>query len=128
MPERGASAQQSCESTYSLIGREDEDVTRLYHQRGKNKKEKSRQTTENVYTDNQHQLQNDSQEKMGVMDKPEDDKDYEDVDEEERENVYHVLEGPTPEGGVEEETEENCVQRENEASTYEIPVALVKKE
>lgn len=121
----------SFDSIYSLVGREEEDKTNIYHY-SDGKKDSLK--TGNTNTDNNyHLLRNAQEKKEGLQDglyhipeKPEDDEDNEDQDEQERENVYYILEGPTPERET-EETGDDTVQQVNEAAVYEVPIVSSTK-
>ena len=135
MSVEGASAKKSYDSTYSLVGREEEDATNFYPYSDGNNGKNGSLTTGNTYTDNHYHLLSDAQEKKmegvreglyKIPEKPEDDKDYEDPDEQERENVYYVLEGPTPERET-EDIEDDNVQEVNEAAAYEVPMVSSTK-
>ena len=71
---------------------------------------------------NDHEIKADKSLRESVQEGKNDDKDYEDLDEEETENVYHVLEGPTP-VIQDEENEKQAI----EVAAYEIPIALLTK-
>ena len=111
-----------CEGTYSLLQEGDGASTNHNSEKEKNI-EQGRKTDDNnrLSNDKKKQAERLRENVYHTPDEQEGDKDYEDPDDD-RNNVYYVLEGPTPVG---EEDGEREVKGAS-AGEYEVPVILDK--
>ena len=116
-----------CEGTYSLLQEEDGASTNHNSEKEKKKeknREQERETDDNklLSSDRRKQAERLRENVFNTPDEQEGDKDYEDPDDD-RNNIYYVLEGPTPVEGEDGEREVKGAS----AGEYEVPVILDKK-